>query len=308
MSNWVIFGLLVVILLAFDLGFLHRKNREIGAKESVMLSVGYIAVGLAFGAWVYSRLGAASGMEYLTGFVIEKTLALDNIFLISLIFKYLAIPKTHQYRVLFWGIIGVIVLRGIVIGLGATIISHFEWVLYAFALFLIGTGIKMFTIIDHVPDIANNSLLLLLKQKFKITTELHGQKFWIYKTQGNNQRVCYITPLMVALILIEFIDLIFALDSVPAILAITTDTYIVYTSNIFAILGLRALYFALDAVLERFKYMKYSLALVLIFIGSKIFIADLMGLEKFPIDISMIITLSLLKLGAIYSWFKSRRE
>jgi tellurite resistance protein TerC len=193
-----------------------------------------------------------------------------------------------------------------VIGLGTAIVSQFEWVLYLFAIFLIMTGIKMLFIIDHVPDIANNPLLKFLRRRFRITQEFHGQRFLISKTQENGKKALYMTPLLLALILIEFVDLIFALDSVPAILAITTDPYIVYTSNIFAILGLRALYFAIEATLEKFKYVKYSLALVLIFIGSKVFIADLLGLEKFPTSISMAITFSLLAVGVVYSCMRRR--
>ncbi len=305
MLNWAVFMIVVIAILAFDLGILHKKDREIKAKESLLLSLFYIILALIFGIWIYLRLGNNAAMEYLTGFVIEKTLALDNIFIISLIFSYFAIPKNLQHRVLFWGILGVILLRGIVIGLGAAIISRFEWVLYIFAVFLIFTGIKMLFIMDVKHDIENNFLLKKLRAHFNIATEFHGQKFWVRKQNEKGMMAWHMTPLILALLIIEFVDLIFALDSVPAILAITTDPYIVYTSNIFAILGLRALYFALDAVLEKFRYIKYSLSLILIFIGSKIFIADFLGLEKFPTDISMIITFSLLGMGIIYSLLRS---
>ena len=208
---------------------------------------------------------------------------------------------------LFWGILGVIVLRAIMIGLGATLVEQFSWVLYVFAVFLIVTGIKMFFMIDKLPDISQNPMLKLMKKHMRITTELHGQKFSVKlpdPATGKMQR--WFTPLFIALLLIEVVDLIFAVDSVPAIFTITTDPYIVYTSNIFAILGLRALYFALDAVIERFKYLKYALALVLIFIGSKIFIADLMGMEKFPAWLSLAVTVLLIAGGVVYSLFKTR--
>ena len=304
---WGLFLGIVLVLLVLDLGVLHRKQREIGIRESLLLSAGYILAGLSFGAWIWYDLGDQSGKEYLTGFLIEKTLALDNIFVISLIFSYFAIPRIYQHRVLFWGILGVIVLRAIMIGLGATLVEQFSWVLYVFAVFLIVTGIKMFFMIDKLPDISQNPMLKLMKKHMRITTELHGQKFSVKlpdPATGKMQR--WFTPLFIALLLIEVVDLIFAVDSVPAIFTITTDPYIVYTSNIFAILGLRALYFALDAVIERFKYLKYALALVLIFIGSKIFIADLMGMEKFPAWLSLAVTVLLIAGGVVYSLFKTR--
>ena len=304
---WGLFLGIVLVLLVLDLGVLHRKQREIGIRESLLLSAGYILAGLSFGAWIWYDLGDQSGKEYLTGFLIEKTLALDNIFVISLIFSYFAIPRIYQHRVLFWGILGVIVLRAIMIGLGATLVEQFSWVLYVFAVFLIVTGIKMFFMIDKLPDISQNPMLKLMKKHMRITTELHGQKFSVKlpdPATGKMQR--WFTPLFIALLLIEIVDLIFAVDSVPAIFTITTDPYIVYTSNIFAILGLRALYFALDAVIERFKYLKYALALVLIFIGSKIFIADLMGMEKFPAWLSLAVTVLLIAGGVVYSLFKTR--
>ncbi|MDX2112828.1 MAG: TerC family protein [Alphaproteobacteria bacterium] len=306
---WGVFLLIVVILLVLDLGVLHRKQREIGVRESLGLSAFYIMIGLLFGGWVWYELGAQSGKEYLTGFVVEKTLAMDNIFVISLIFTYFAIPRIYQHRVLFWGILGVIILRAIMIGLGATLVSQFSWILYIFALFLIATGIKMFFMIDKLPDISQNPLLLMMKKHMRITNELHAEKFVVKKPDPKqaDKLVLWYTPLFVALILIEFVDLIFAVDSVPAIFAITTDPFIVYTSNIFAILGLRALYFALDAVIHRFKYLKYALAMTLVFIGSKIFLADLMGLEKFPVWISLTVTLGLIGGGIIYSLYKTRK-
>lgn len=306
---WGLFVGVVLALLILDLGILHRKQREIGVKESLLLSAGYILMGLLFGWWVWDELGPQSGKEYLTGFLIEKTLALDNIFVISLIFTFFAIPRKYQHRVLFWGIIGVIILRALMIGLGAALVAQFSWVLYIFAVFLILTGIKMFFVIDSLPDISKNPVLLFMKKHIRITNELHGQKFAVRlpDSQGSNKLKIWYTPLFVCLVLVEIADLIFAVDSVPAIFAITTDPYIVYTSNIFAILGLRALYFALDAIIHRFKYLKHALALTLIFIGSKIFIADLMGLEKFPATISLLITVGLILIGVIYSLYRTRK-
>jgi len=304
---WLTFIGIVVALLAFDLGVLHKDDREIGVRESLLLSAGYISVSLLFGAWVWWYLGAQSGMDYYTGFMIEKSLSMDNVFVIALIFSFFAIPRQYQHRVLFWGILGVIVLRAIMIGLGATLVSQFSWVLYLFGAFLIFTGIKMWIIAEHMPDIANNPLLKLLKRHMRVTDGLRGNAFWIREPDlatGKLER--FATPLLLALVLVEFVDLIFAVDSVPAIFAITTDPFIVYTSNIFAILGLRALYFALAAMIHRFKYLKYALALVLVFIGSKIFLVGIIG--KVPPVISLSVTFGLIASGVLVSLWKTRGQ
>ena len=302
---WLAFVGLVAALLAFDLGVLHRDDHEIGVRESLLLSAGYIAVALIFGAWVWWYLGSTSGMEYYTGFLIEKSLSMDNVFVIALIFSYFAIPRQYQHRVLFWGILGVIVLRAIMIGLGATLVSQFSWVLYLFGAFLVITGIKMWIIADHMPDIASNPLLKWLRRRLRVTDGLRGNAFWVTEPNPSTGKpVRWATPLLLALILVEFVDLVFAVDSVPAIFAITTDPFIVYTSNIFAILGLRALYFALAAMIHRFKYLKYALALVLVFIGTKIFLVGFIG--KMPPAISLSVTFGLIAGGVLYSLFKTR--
>jgi tellurite resistance protein TerC len=295
----------VFTLLAFDLGVLHKDDREIGVRESLVLSAGYIGAALAFGAWVWWYLGAQSGMDYYTGFLIEKSLSMDNVFVIALIFGFFAIPRQYQHRVLFWGILGVIVLRALMIGLGATLVSQFSWVLYLFGAFLVFTGIKMWFIADHVPDIANNPLLKFLRRHMRVTDGLRGNAFWLRETDPATGRIeRFATPLLLALVLVEFVDLVFAVDSVPAIFAITTDPFIVYTSNIFAILGLRALYFALAAMIHRFKYLKYALALVLVFIGSKIFLVGLIG--KIPAVLSLGVTFGLIAGGVLVSLWKTR--
>ena len=258
-------------------------------------------------AWVWWYLGVQSGMDYYTGFMIEKSLSMDNVFVIALIFSFFAIPRQYQHRVLFWGILGVIVLRAIMIGLGATLVSQFSWVLYLFGAFLIFTGIKMWIIADHVPDIANNPLLKFLKRHMRVTDELRGNAFWVREPDPASGKVVrFATPLLLALVLVEFVDLVFAVDSVPAIFAITTDPFIVYTSNIFAILGLRALYFALAAMTHRFKYLKYALALVLVFIGSKIFLVGIIG--KIPPVISLSVTFGLIAGGVLVSLWKTREQ
>ena len=304
---WLTFVAIVTALLAFDLGVLHKDDHEIGVRESLLLSVGYISVALIFGAWVWWYMGAQSGMDYYTGFMIEKSLSMDNVFVIALIFSFFAIPRQYQHRVLFWGILGVIVLRAIMIGLGATLVSQFSWVLYLFGAFLIFTGIKMWVIADHMPDIANNPVLKFLKTHMRVTEGLRGNAFWVSETDPATGKVArFATPLFLALVLIELVDLVFAVDSVPAIFAITTDPFIVYTSNIFAILGLRALYFALAAMIHRFKYLKYALALVLVFIGSKIFLVGFIG--KIPPVISLSVTFGLIAGGVLVSLWKTRGQ
>ena len=304
---WLVFVGVVVTLLAFDLGVLHKDDKEIGVRESLFLSAGYISVAVMFGAWVWWFLGAESGMAYYTGFMIEKSLSMDNVFVIALIFGYLSIPRQYQHRVLFWGILGVIVLRAIMIGLGATLVSQFSWVLYIFGAFLIFTGVKMWIIADHMPDIETNPLLKFLRKRLRVTPQLEGNAFFVNRPDPvSGKPVRWVTPLFLALCMVEVIDLVFAVDSVPAIFAITTDPFIVYTSNIFAILGLRALYFALAAMIHRFKYLKYALALVLVFIGTKIFLVGIVG--KFPPSLSLSVTFGLIAGGVIVSMWKTRGE
>ncbi|KQY89768.1 TerC family protein [Brevundimonas sp. Root1423] len=304
---WAAFLVLVVVLLVLDLGVLHKKHREIGVRESLLMSLGYLTLGVGFGGWVWFSLGQQPAIEYLTGFVVEKSLAMDNVFVIAMIFGYFAIPQIYQHRVLFWGILGVIVLRAIMIAGGAALVSEFGWVLYIFAAFLILTGIKMIAMADKTHDIGDNPLLRFLKRRLPVTDELHGQRFVVKLPDPRTGRLAtFVTPVFLALIMIEIADVIFAVDSVPAIFAITTDPYIIYTSNIFAILGLRALYFALAAIIHRFAYLKQALAVLLIFIGSKIFVADLMGWEKFPAAISLGVTFAILAAGILWSLWRTR--
>ncbi|MCR5870745.1 TerC family protein [Sphingomonas sp. J315] len=304
---WLTFIGIVIILLALDLGVLHRKQREIGVSESLILSAIYIGLSLAFGAWVWWYMGQTAGMAYVTGFVIEKSLAMDNVFVIAMIFSYFAIPRLYQHRVLFWGILGVIVLRAVMIGFGAAMVEQFSWVLYVFAAFLILTGIKMWVMADKPYDVGNAAVLKWVRRRFRVSDELHGESFWVRKVDPKTgQLAWFMTPLFLALIMIEFVDVVFAVDSVPAIFAITTDPFIVYTSNIFAILGLRALYFALAAMVDRFHYLKYALAVLLVFIGSKIFVADALGLAKIPPAASLGVTFSILLVGVVWSLWKTR--
>lgn len=304
---WLLFAGIVVTLLALDLGVLHKDDHEIGVRESLFLSAGYISMALLFGAWVWWFLGAQSGIEYFTGFLIEKSLSMDNVFVIALIFSYLAIPRQYQHRVLFWGIMGVIVLRAILIGVGAALVSQFSWILYLFGAFLVVTGIKMWLMAEHTPDIANNPVLKFLRRHLRVTPEVRGNAFFVQEPDPATGRpVRWATPLFLALCMVELVDLVFAVDSVPAIFAITDDPFIVYTSNIFAILGLRALYFALAAMIHRFTYLKYALALVLVFVGSKIFLVGIIG--KIPPVVSLSVTFGLIAGGVIVSLWKTRGQ
>jgi tellurite resistance protein TerC len=315
---WIAFIGIVIALTAFDLGILHKEDREMGIGESLKLSAFYISIALAFGVWVYFQKTAAYGtemgtdltMKYYTGFFIEKALSIDNIFVIGLIFTTFGIPAKYQYRALLWGIIGVIVLRGIMIALGAALVEQFYWILYLFAVFLIATGIKMMVSSEKPMDVSQNPAVKFISRMMRVTPELHEQHFFVRVLDTKTGKmVLAATPLFLALVVINVVDLVFAVDSVPAIFAITTDTFIVYTSNIMAVLGLRALYFALAAMVHRFHYLKYALAAVLVFIGSKIFISDfLMGGEKFPPVLSLAVTFGLILGGIAWSLWKTRGE
>ena len=305
---WMAFIGLVVTLTAFDLGFLHKEDKEMGIGESLKLSAFYISIALLFGVWVWIQKGADLGMKYYTGFFIEKALSIDNVFVISLIFTYFAIPRRYQYRALLWGIIAVIVLRGLMIAVGAAVVQEWYWVLYLFAAFLIATGIKMLFAGDKPMDVASNPVVKFISRHMRVTPDLHAERFFVRVPDGKSGKlVRAATPLFLALVIINIADLVFAVDSVPAIFAITTDTFIVYTSNIMAILGLRALYFALAAMVHRFHYLKYALALVLVFIGSKIFVSDfLLGGDKFPPVLSLLVTVGMIAAGILYSLWKTR--
>ncbi|MEO5706889.1 MAG: TerC family protein [Alteraurantiacibacter sp.] len=307
---WAAFLAIVVLLTAFDLGFLHRHDKEMGVGESLKLSAFYIAVAMLFGVWVWFERGAGPGTEYFTGFFIEKALSIDNVFVISLIFTTFAVPMKYQYRALLWGIVAVIALRGLMIAGGAALLAEAYWVLYLFAAFLILTGIKMMFAGDKPMDVAGNPVVRWIAKHMRVTKEHHGPKFLVkVPDEKTGQMVRAATPLLLALVVINLADLVFAVDSVPAIFAITTDTFIVYTSNIFAILGLRALYFALAAMVHRFHYLKYALAAVLVFIGSKIFVADfLLDGGKIPAAISLGVTFALIAGGVLYSLWKTRGE
>lgn len=309
---WLMFFGFVLGLLAFDLGVLHNDQNEITVTESLKLSAFYICMGLLFGAWLWWYKGSTAGMEYLTGYLIEKSLSMDNVFVIALIFSSLGIPRLYQHRVLFWGIMGVIVLRAIMIGLGAVLVAQYQGVLVLFGLFLIFTGIKMLFSNSEHSDIEDNKFYKWLRSKMRFTPTLHNEKFWVRGEEHKLTKGWWATPLFLALILVETADLVFAVDSIPAIFAITQDPFIVYTSNIFAILGLRALYFALAAMVHRFEYLKYALSVVLVFIGVKVglvyFNHEGVVDFKIPTSLSLGVTFGLLVAGVLYSLWKTRGQ
>ncbi len=315
---WAMFFALVPILLYVDLTlFSKSKDRIIGFRHSMILSAWYIAAGLAFGLLVWYNFGADRAMNYYTAYVIEKSLSLDNLFVMSVIFSAFSIPRQYQHRVLVWGIIGVVILRGIMIGAGAALVHNFDWVLYIFAAILIFTGVKMM-FIDDEDDLDNfeqKPLVLFLKKNFAFTSKIHGNKFIIpqsklseeEKEERKDRKARHIaTPLFLALIVIEISDVVFAVDSIPAALSVTTDVFVVFTSNIFAVLGLRALFFAVENIIDRFEAMKYALSAVLVFIGFKVFYNGIFG--HISPALSLTITLSVLTIGVVYSLVTTKND
>lgn len=299
---WVIFGVAVIVLLMWDLLFFNRKNEVPNFFHTLMVCIVYILAACVFGVFIMYEEGMDKGMLFFTGFLVEKSLSLDNIFIMSLIFSSLGVPRKYQHRVLFWGILGAIIMRALLIFLGEALISNFHWVLYIFSAFLVYTGIKMvMPEKEEKTELKDSRLYAVVSKMFRVTHEIHGEHFFV-KENGKH----YITPLFFALIIIETMDVIFALDSIPAIFLITTDVFIIYTSNIFAILGLRALYFLLEAAVHKFIYLKQALSVILIFIGLKIFLPYL-GIELEAWH-SLSITFSLLLLGVIASIIKLHKK
>lgn len=298
---WVIFGIVVMVMLYLDLFVFHRHSEEPKLRDTIGLCIFYVVIAIIFGLFVMYEQGAEKGALFFTGFMVEKSLSMDNIFVISVVFSSLGIPRKYQHRVLFWGILGALVLRAVLILVGETLVSNFHWVLYLFSAFLIYTGIKMvLDSHDENPDFENSKIFKLVNKYFHVTSKINGEHFFV-KRNG----IHYITPLFFALIIIETMDVIFALDSIPAIFLITQDVFIVYTSNIFAILGLRALYFLLAEAVHRFAYLKYALSVILIFIGSKIFLPYI-GIEVTP-NTSLAITLGLILIGIFASLAKTKQ-
>lgn len=306
---WAIFFGIVIVVLLIDLIFVGGgKQHRVSLKEAASWSLVWVALALSFGAglWWYldanfsRELANTKTLEYLTGYLIEKSLAVDNVFVWLMLFNFFAIPFELQKRVLTYGVLGAIILRTIMIFAGVWLIAHFHWLLYVFGLFLLFTGIKMWWMADKEIHLENNPLLNWFKRHFAITNQLHGEKFFVLENG-----VKMMTPLFLALIMVEISDVIFAVDSIPAIFAITSDPFIVLTSNIFAILGLRAMYFLLADMADRFTYIKYGLALVLVFIGIKMILIDI---YKIPVGISLLVVAMLIGGSVLLSWIKTKPQ
>jgi tellurite resistance protein TerC len=297
---WIGFNVFVLLMLALDLGVFHRKAHAIGTKEALIWSGVWISLALLFNAFILYRFGNKIALDFLTGYLIEKALSVDNIFIFVLIFTYFQIPAKYQHKVLFWGIIGALIMRVIFIFAGVALLEKFHWLIYLFGAFLIFTGIKMLLEKDKKVEPDKNPVIKLFKRIVPVTHELHGEKFFI-KTDNKK----FATPLFLSLIVIEITDLIFAVDSIPAILAVTQDHFIVYTSNVFAILGLRSLYFALAGIIHRFKYLSVGLAIILAFVGLKMIMVDI---YKIPILFSLLFIVSILIISILISLIKTKES
>jgi tellurite resistance protein TerC len=300
---WVAFNVFVLAMLAIDLFVFHKDAHEVRVREAATWSAVWVALALLFGGGVYAWMGRDAGLEYFAGYVIEKALSLDNIFVFVLIFTFFRVPAQYQHRILFWGILGALVMRGAMIGAGAYLIEQFHWIMYVFGAFLVFTGIRMATQVEYDIDPAGNPVIRLVRRLIPVTPDYHGQKFLV---RGNDGRL-FATPLFVVLALVETTDLIFAVDSIPAIFAVTQNPFIVYSSNVFAILGLRALYFLLADIIHRFHYLKVGLSVVLVFAGAKMLIADLFHV---PTALSLVVIVAVLACatGASVLWPKPAAE
>ena len=297
---WIAFNLFVLAMLALDLGVFNRKAHVVSPREAAIWSAVWIGLALAFNAVIYIWQGSEVGLQFLTGYLIEKSLSVDNIFVFVLLFAAFGIPAAYQHRVLFWGVLGALVMRGALIGLGTALIASFSWVLYIFGAFLVITGIRMARPTQHEMHPNRNPVVRLARRLFPVTEGFEGARF-VVRRGGRT----YVTPLLIALVLVETTDLVFALDSIPAIFSITLDPFIVYTSNVFAILGLRSLYFLLAGAVQRFRYLKYGLAAVLVLVGVKMLIADVYHV---PIALSLGLIAAFLAVAIVASLIYSRPD
>lgn len=303
MSNeiliWVGFNAFVLAMLALDLGIFHRQAHEVKVREALLWSVVWIALALLFNALIFFWKGPQVALEFLTGYLIEKSLSVDNIFVFIMVFAYFRVPALYQHKVLFWGILGALIMRAIFIAAGVTLIEKFHWIVYVFGAFLILTGVKMALQKDKEIHPERNPMLRVFRRIMPVTADYRQDKFFV---KQNGRR--FATPLFVVLLVIETTDLIFAVDSIPAILAITLDPFIVYTSNVFAILGLRALYFALAGVMQLFHYLNYGLSAILVFVGAKMTVVDF---YKIPIGVSLGVVAGILVISVVASLFWPRK-
>ncbi len=290
---WTSFSVFVLGMIALDLGVFHRKSQEVSVKEALTWTAIWIGIAMAFNLFVYYYFDKETALQFFTAYLVEKSLSIDNIFVIIMIFSYFSVPASYQHKVLFWGILGALVMRAIFIFAGIELIHKFHWLIYVFGGFLVFTGIRMITSGDKPMELEKNPLVRFVRKLFPITGSFVGDSFFV-----RQENKLWATPLFIVVILIEATDLIFAVDSIPAIISISDDPFIVYTSNVFAILGLRSLYFALAGIERYFTYLKYGLAAILVFVGLKMSLADVV---KIPVEISLIVILFLLVISMIAS-------
>ena len=287
-------------MLALDLGVFQRNPHTIKVKEALIWSAVWVILALIFNVFIYYDMGEQKALEFFTGYLLERSLSVDNIFVFVLLFSYFKVPALYQHKVLFWGVLGALILRAILIGIGALMVAKFGWIIYIFGGFLLFTGFKMAFQTDKEIEPENNIIIRTFKKLFPVTHEYHDGKFIVTINKKK-----FATPLLVVLVAVEFADLVFAFDSIPAIFAVTTDPFIIYTSNIFAILGLRTLYFAIASIMHKFHYLKIGLSLILIFIGFKMLIIDL---YKIPIVFSLSIIALILVASIVYSLAKPLKK
>jgi tellurite resistance protein TerC len=296
---WGGFNLFILLMLALDLGVFHRKAHEVKFREALVWSFIWIVLALIFNIFIWHQFGKTRAIEYLTGYIIEKSLSIDNIFVFVLIFSSFNVPSAYQHKVLFWGVIGALIMRAVFIFAGVSLIERFHWIIYIFGIFLVYTGIKIAREKGTRIESGNNPILNFVKKVIPFTPEYHESRFFIRR-----ERI-YATPLFLVLLLVEVTDLIFAVDSIPAILAITNDPFIVYSSNIFAIMGLRSLYFALAGSLKYFVYLHYGLAVILVFVGLKMLLSGVLKINPF---ISLAVIALILSVSIVASIVKGKVE
>lgn len=297
---WIGFNVFVLIMLALDLGVFHRKSQTISVKDALIWTGIWVSMAFLFNIFVYYQFGNEKAFEFFTGYLIEKSLSVDNIFVIILIFSYFQVPPAYQHKVLFWGILGALVMRICFILAGVELIHRFHWLIYIFGGFLIITGIRILVQGDPKLQPEKNPIVKLIRKVFRVTKSFEGDKFFVRK-----DGILWATPLFIVVVMIEVTDLIFAVDSIPAILAISDDAFIVYTSNVFAILGLRSLYFAVAGIEKYFVYLKYALSAILIFVGLKMCISDF---YKIPVEISLVFIVLTLSVAVIASMRMQKRK
>jgi len=306
---WVVFNLFVLAMLALDLGVFHRRSHQVGVKEALVWSGVWITLALLFNLGVYYWRGPDAALEFLTGYLIEKALSVDNLFVFLLIFSYFRTPARHQHRALFWGVLGALIMRAIFIFAGISLIERFHWIIYIFGALLILTGVRIATEKDKEIRPERNLALKIFRRLMPVTDDYHEGKFFIKQAgqarDGGQSGRYFATPLFIVLLMIETTDVIFAVDSIPAILAITRDPFIVYTSNVFAILGMRALYFALAGVMRLFHHLHYGLSVILVFVGAKMLIADF---YKIPVGVALSVVAGILIISIITSMAFPRKE